>query len=216
MSSEERKKILQMVADGRISAEEAATLMRALEEDSAAGEAQVLGVASGMGGERSGVPSSSRDDDAPEFDEVRRRAMRFSGVFLWIGVFITVFSAWGMFAVQQSAGLKFWFYCLTMPLFLGILLTVMGAGSRTSRWMYVNVDRTRSRDPDGPRNITIGLPLGLAGWFLRNFGSRIEGLRNTNVDEVVEAISLAKDMTEPLIVHVDDDEDGEKVQVFIG
>lgn len=36
MSSEERRKILQMVADGKISAEEAATLMRALEEEAAA------------------------------------------------------------------------------------------------------------------------------------------------------------------------------------
>lgn len=216
MSLEERKKVLQMVADGRISAEEAATLMRALEDDSAEGEAEVLDVASGMGGEGGGASGSSRDN-APEFDEVRRRAMRFSGAFLWMGIFITVFSAWGMFAVQQGAGLNFWFYCLGMPLFLGILLTVMGAGSGTSRWIYVNVDRTRSRDAEGPRNITIALPLplGLAGWFLRNFGSRIEGLRNTNVDEVVQAISLARNITEPLIVHVDD-EDGERVQVFIG
>jgi hypothetical protein len=27
---------------------------------------------------------------------------------------------------------------------------------------------------------------------------------------------MAKNMTEPLIVHVDDHEDGERVQVFIG
>ncbi len=209
MSAEERKKILQMVADGKISAEEAATLMRALDEDSAEVEVEVLGVPSGMGGERS---------EAPEFDEVRRRAMRFSGAFLWIGILFTVFSAWSMFAIQQNSGMNFWFYCLGMPLFLGILLTVLGAGSRTSRWIYVNVDRTRSRDQDGPKKITIALPLplGLVGWFLRTFGSRISGLRNTNVDEVVQAISMAKNMTEPLIVHVDDADDGEKVQVFIG
>ncbi|WKZ41422.1 MAG: hypothetical protein QY328_05150 [Anaerolineales bacterium] len=209
MSAEERKKILQMVADGKISAEEAATLMRALDEDSAEAEVEVLGVPSGMGGERS---------EAPEFDEVRRRAMRFSGAFLWIGILFTVFSAWSMFAIQQNSGMNFWFYCLGMPLFLGILLIVLGAGSRTSRWIYVNVDRTRSRDQDGPRKITIALPLplGLVGWFLRTFGSRISGLRNTNVDEVVQAISMAKNMTEPLIVNVDDADDGEKVQVFIG
>lgn len=209
MSAEERKKILQMVADGKISAEEAATLMRALDEDSAEAEVEVLGVPSGMGGERS---------EAPEFDEVRRRAMRFSGAFLWIGILFTVFSAWSMFAIQQNSGMNFWFYCLGMPLFLGILLIVLGAGSRTSRWIYVNVDRTRSRDQDGPKKITIALPLplGLVGWFLRTFGSRISGLRNTNVDEVVQAISMAKNMTEPLIVHVDDADDGEKVQVFIG
>lgn len=217
MSSEERRKILQMVADGKISAEEAAALMRALDEDSAAGEAEALGAGSGMGEER-GDAFRSPQDEAPEFDEIRRRAMRFSGAFLWIGIAFTVFSAWGMFAVQQSAGLNFWFYCLTVPLFLGILLTAMGAGSRTSRWMYVNVDRTHSRDKDGPRRITIALPLplGLVGWFLRNFGGRISGLRHTNVDEVVQVISMAKNMTEPLIVHVDDSEEGERVQVFIG
>ena len=65
MSSEERKKILQMVADGKISAEEAATLMRALDE-TAEEEMEVLGTASDFGYEKS---------DAPEFEHVRKRAM---------------------------------------------------------------------------------------------------------------------------------------------
>ena len=207
MSSEERKKILQMVADGKISADEATTLMRALDE-STEEEIVLVGEASGMGGERS---------DAPEFDHVRRRANRFSSAFLWIGVIFTVLSAWAMFGIQQNAGTNFWFYCMSTPLFLGIMLTVMGAGSKTSRWMYVNVDRTRAKDSDGPRNITIALPLplGLVSWFLKNFGSRIDKLKNSHVDEIIQAIAMAKNITEPLIVHVDDD-DGERVQVFIG
>jgi hypothetical protein len=207
MSSEERKKILQMVADGKINADEAATLMRALDE-SAEEEIVLVGEASGMGGERS---------DAPEFDQVRRRANRFSSAFLWIGVIFTVLSAWAMFGIQQNVGTNFWFYCMGMPLFLGIMFTVMGAGSKTSRWMYVNVDRTRAKDSDGPRNITIALPLplGLVSWFLKNFGSRIDKLKNSNVDEIIQAIAMAKNINEPLIVHVDDD-DGERVQVFIG
>lgn len=213
MSSEERKKILQMVAEGKISAEEAATLMRALDEDteseSAQGEPELLGAVSGMSGERS---------EAPEIDEVRRRANRFSGAFLWIGVILTTLMAWAMFGIQQNAGMNFWFYCLTLPLFLGILFIALGAGSRTSRWLYVDVDRTRSKDGDGPRHISLAfpLPLGLASWFLRTFGSRIEGLKNTNVDDVIQVISMTKDLNEPLIVHVDNGDDGEKVQVFIG
>lgn len=212
MSSEERRKILQMVADGKISAEEASTLMGALEEsaeEESAAEPEVIEIGTGSGGERS---------DAPEIDEVRRRAHRFSGVFLWVGVILTVLIASAMFGIQQNAGLNFWFYCMTMPLFFGILLIALGARSRTSRWLYVNVDRTRSRDQDGPRKISLAfpLPLGFAGWFIRNFGSHIEGLRNTNVDEVVNAISMAKNIKDPLIVHVDDADDGEQVQVFIG
>lgn len=212
MSSEERRKILQMVADGKISAEEAATLMRALDEpaeESDSAEPEVIKVGPVTGGERS---------EAPEIDEVRMRAHRFSGAFLWIGVLMTVFTAWWMFSVQQNSGLSFWFYCLGMPLALGIMLIALGAGSRTSRWLYVNVDRTHSNDQDGPRRISLAfpLPLGFAAWFIRTFGSRIEGLKNTNVDDVVTAISLAKNVKDPLIVHVDDSDSGERVQVFIG
>lgn len=211
MSSEERRKILQMVADGKISAEEAATLMRALEEEAGAlsVEPELIEVGPGFGGERS---------EAPELDEVRRRAGRFSGAFLWIGILFTVFSAWAMFGIQQNAGLNFWFYCMTMPFMVGIILIALGAKSKTSRWLYVNVDRSQSKDNDGPRYISLAfpLPLSFVSWFIRTFGSRIENLKDKNVAAVADVIMMAKDMTEPLVVHVDDDDDGTKVQVFIG
>ena len=69
MSSEERRKILQMVADGKISAEEAATLMRTLDEDSVEEQIEVIQPESGFGSEKT---------DAPEFEEVRRRALSTS------------------------------------------------------------------------------------------------------------------------------------------
>ena len=211
MSSEERRKILQMVADGKISAEEAATLMRTLDEDvegdSASGEIEVIETESGF---------RSEPIDAPEFEDVRRRAMRFAMIPLWTGVIITVLSAWGMYSAQQNSGLGFWFFCLTLPLLFGVLLIALGAGGKAARWVYVNVDR--SHQEEWPRNITIALPipLGLVGWFLKNFGSYIDGLKKTTVDEVLLAISMAKSLTDPLIVNVDDSDSGDRVQVFIG
>lgn len=211
MSAEERRKILQMVADGKISAEEAATLMRALDEDYAEDEPQVIMSAPIDTGERS---------DAPELEQVRKRAGFFSNAILTIGILSTVLFAWILFSIQQNAGLNVLFYCFSLPLFFGILLIVLGVGSKNSRWIYVNVDRTNSKkDKDGPRKISIAfpLPIKLAGWFIKNFGSRIDGLKNTNVDDVVQAIAIANQgFTDPIIVHVDDREDGEKVQVFIG
>jgi hypothetical protein len=209
MSSEERKKILQMVQDGKISAEQAANLMRALDADADPTEAdmEVMEAVGSSGGERS---------DSTEFEEVKVRARRFAMIPLWIGVFLTVLSAWGIYSIQQRSGLNFWFFFLMFPLLLGVLLIALGASGQTSKWLYVNVDRRNAHD--GPRNITLGfpLPLGLAAWFLRNFGHNIRGMKNTNVDEIIQILDATGKSGAPLIINANDNEDGEHVQVYIG
>jgi hypothetical protein len=207
MSSEERKKILQMVQDGKISAEQAASLMRAMEEDNAEAEVEFVEVGTGSGYER---------DEASEFEEVKSRARRFAMIPLWIGVFIAVLSAWGIYSVQQSAGVNFWFFCLLVPLLFGVLLIALGAGGESSKWLYVNVDRRNARD--WPQNITLGfpLPLGLTAWFLRNFGQYIHGMQKTNVDEIIQILDATGKSGAPLIINANDNEDGEHVQVYIG
>jgi hypothetical protein len=207
MSSEERKQILKMVEDGRISVEEAMTLIKTLEETVEAHE-DVFQTKAGQGFDK---------NEAPELEKTAEWARHLWQIPLWIGVFLTVFTAWGMYTIQQSAGYNFWFYCLTMWLMAGVAVIALAGWSRTARWLFVNVEKRRG---DGPRHITLGfpLPIGLAGWFLRNFGHNIEGLCHTNVDEVIEAVSAATSATDgaPLIVNVDEGEDGERVQVFIG
>jgi len=200
MSAEERRKILQMVADGKISAEEAAALMRSLEE-SAEEEIEVIETGSASGGERV---------SAPEFDQIRGRARLFAWIPLGVGIILTILTSWWMFSIQQKSGLNFWFFCMSMPFLFGVFLIAL---SGASRWLYVNVDR--SHQTDWPKNITLAfpLPLGLAGWFLKNFGSHLQW---DHVDEISMAISAAKTVTEPLIVNVDEGDGGERVQVFIG
>ena len=209
MSSEERKKILQMVQDGKISAEQAASLMRALDADADSAEADIEVVEVGSG------PSYERTD-APEFEEVKSRARRFAMIPLWIGVSIAVLSAWGIYSIQQSAGINFWFFCLMVPLLFGVLLIALGAGGESSKWLYVNVDRRNAQD--WPRNITLGfpLPLGLTAWFLRNFGQYIHGMEKTNVDEIIQILDATDKSGAPLIINANDNEDGEHVQVYIG
>ena len=209
MSSEERKKILQMVEEGKISAQEASNLMRALNADTDPVQAETdifqTEAASGFEG-----------SDAPEFEEVRSRARRFAMIPLWAGVFVAVMSAWGIYSIQQSAGMNFWFFCLMVPLLLGVLLIALGAGGQNSKWLYVNVDRRNAHE--WPQNITLGfpLPLGLTAWFLRNFGHNIRGMGKTNVDEIIQILDATGKSGAPLIINANDNEDGEHVQVYIG
>lgn len=210
MSSEERKKILQMVEEGKISAEEAASLMAAMTEDggdSAEAEVEVIESGTGFGYEKT---------EAPEFDRIKARARRFSMIPLWAGVFITVLSAWAIYSIQQSAGTNFWFYCMIFPLMLGVLLLALGGGGRSSRWIYVDVNRKDARPGDGPKHITLGFPIpfGLTMWFMQNFGHNINGMNRNQVDAIVEMMKTTKDTNEPLMVNVDDDD--AHVQVYIG
>lgn len=216
MSSEERKKILQMVEEGKISAEDAAKLMRALDEDaeSEAAEAEIEVIESGAG---FGYESdASRRVEAPEFDAIKARARRFSLIPLWVGVFVTVFSAWIIYSIQQNAGVNFWFYCMTLPLMFGVLLIALGAGGRSSRWIYVDVDRRDAKPSDGPQRITLGFPIpfGLVAWFFETFGHNINGMDRGKVEGIVQMMHATKDSKEPLMVNVEDDD--AHVQVYIG
>ena len=209
MSVEERRKLLQMVQDGKISAEQAASLMRALDADADPSEADVEVIEQGAG--FGGDPS-----DAPEFEAIKARARRFAMIPLWIGVALTVLSAWAIYSVQQSSGMNFWFFFLMIPLLIGVLFIALGASGQSSRWLYVNVDRRNAHD--GPRNITLGfpLPLGLTAWFLRTFGHNMRGMKNTNVDEIIQILDATGKSGAPLIINANDNEDGEHVQVYIG
>jgi hypothetical protein len=210
MSSEERKKILQMVEEGKITAEQAASLMRALETDEGQPEAEPEVLQPGPTPGPAGSEAA-----APEFEEVKARARRWAMIPLWIGVVITIFSAWGIYGILNNPGTNYWWICLLFPLFVGILLIALGAGGPGTRWLYVNVDRRYAED--WPRNITFGfpLPLGLASWFLRNFGHTVH-MGNTNVDDIIQILDATGKSGEPLIVNVNDDDEGEHVQVYIG
>jgi hypothetical protein len=58
--------------------------------------------------------------------------------------------------------------------------------------------------------------LGLTAWFLRNFGHNLRGMGKTNVDEIIQVLDATGTSGAPLIVNVNDDKDGEHVQVYIG
>ena len=207
MSVEEKRQILKMVEEGRISAAEAMTLIKALEEAGIESPDRPLAL-----GESSRAESS---ESAPEFEEVKSRARRFAMIPLWLGVGMTVLFAWLMNASYQSSGFGFWFYCLTFPFLFGVLVIALMAGGMSSRWLFVDV---RQRPGQSPQRITLGfpIPLRLVAWGMRNFGSRMPGMDSAQAETMAELIKTTSSSSAPLIVNAQDDEDGERVMVYIG
>jgi len=209
MSSEERKKILRMVEEGKISAQDAASLMRALDDGAEKMDAEVEVI-------YREADSDFEKTETPEFDQIKARARRFASIPLWVGIAVTVLSAWIIYAIQQSAGVNFWFYCMIMPLLLGVLLIALGSGGRSSRWVYVDVDRRDEKPGEGPRRLTLGFPapLGLLERLFNTFGQNIQGMGAEKGRAIAQMFEAAKNSDDPLMVDINDDD--AHVQVYIG
>jgi hypothetical protein len=224
MTEQEREQVLKMIESGKISPEDGLKLMRTLDQSPAEDEVPLIksetGTESGSGGGKENEGNSphaekSSFENDPRIERVKSTVRRLWQIPLWIGVFITVLSAWGMYMLVRAANLNFWFYCLSLPLLLGVLVMVAAVGSRRARWLFVDVHQ---KPGDKPARIFLGfpLPLKLTAWFLRTFGHYIPDLGKTNVDELIQVIETGLTGDEPLVVNVDEGDDGDRVQVYIG
>ena len=220
----ERIQILEMIETGVISAEEGARLLRALEADDEmehqvqmnADESISVETLLPEEGEQEPEPVSGEVLESifePEIDKWRRWWM----IPLWIGVGITIIGGLLMLWAYQASGFSFWFGCSWLPFLLGIAVMAMAWGSRTARWLH---QRVQQEPGEWPRTIAFSFPLPLrfAAWFLRTFGNFIPKVNETgvNVDQLIQAFESNTSPTTPLFVEVDEGEDGEKVQIYIG
>jgi hypothetical protein len=212
MSDDEREQILKMVADGKITAEEALKLMQALDETPVEEEAGIDATPFPESKEEQAEPRPQPD---PEFTNKVNRFRRLWIIPLTVGIALTVLGAWWMYSAMLNSGYGFWFLCAWLPFLLGILIVTLGAISKTSRWIYVNVEQKKG---EGPRHIVIAFPIpsALLRWGIKNFGHNIPPEHRDKADMAMKAI-LEEDgaFNEPLFVDVHD-EDGEHVQVYIG
>lgn len=208
MTDSERAQILKMIEDGKISAEEGLKLMQALAADEEA-EAEIPQFETESGGEAEWQPAPPD----PVVERLKRRVRSFYFVPLFGGTFLTVFVAWLMYQSIQNSSMGLVFYCLLFPtLLLGILLLTLGSASQKSSWLYVDVQQKPGKKPG---RIMIGFPLDLARWAMNTFKSNIPRGEREKADMVLQVMNETT-RTEPIVVQVDEGEDGDKVNVYIG
>ncbi len=229
MTDQERAQVLKMIEEGKVTPEEGLRLMQTLEQNPAddtgaatgspASSASASGAAEAGTRDRasgSGEGAGRPDADMPRIHRVAEKGRRLWYIPLAVGILITVLGGFILYWNMHPTGISVWFYCLGLPvLLLGVAITALGAASRTARWLFVNIEQKPGKSLE---HIVLGfpLPLGLSAWFLRNFGHYIPGLEKTAADEIIVALDQVTSTDTPLVVDVDDGEDGDKVQVFIG
>ena len=215
MTDQERNQVLKMIEGGKVTPEEGLRLMQALDQSPAEDQSSAPEVTAGEGSGSEAQAKKPGLEADPRIAHVKSTARRLWQIPLWIGIGVTVLSALGMYAVMRGPGMNFWFYFLMLPLLLGVVVTALAVGSRRARWLFVDVHQ---KPGEHPERFFLGfpLPLRLTAWFLRTFGPMIPDLQKTNVDEIIQVVETGFAGDEPLIVNVDEGNDGERVRVYIG
>ena len=216
--SDERMQILRMIEEGQISAQEGIKLLEAL---SAAEENVAEGVIAEGESEISELPAVT-GPPIPESEPIEEVAAEQpappgfpSFGHLWliplaVGAFVGALGMGLILLIQAASPGSFFLICGWVPLFIGLAIVGLAFWSRTARWLHVRIH--------GEQRISISfpLPLRLTGWILRLVRPFVPQLQETGLDEVILSLDENLGGEDYFYVDVQDDEDGEHVQVYIG
>jgi hypothetical protein len=233
--SAERIRILEMIERGAISAEDGIRLLEAIRAgeadsgledgplpaplDSPTAEADVQPAA--MEPPAPEAPPAAEVlhgeplEPAPSLPPETARWKRWWMVPLWIGVSVTVLGGLWMYYALATSGVGFWFVCASVPFLIGLGVMALAVQSRNAPWLHL---RVRQAPGERPAVIALSFPLPIrpAVWFLNTFGQNIPELQKTFLDQVLMKVGDQVNPDNPIHIKVDEGDDGEKVEIYIG
>jgi len=203
--SEAENHILRMLSEGKISAEEADTLLSAIAPDRSAA------IIAGDPVLTSAVAGKTDQIVPPDMS----RFQQFLRIPLMIAVGSLLLSGLGLAFMYQAAGevAPIGLLCLWSLFILALLVTLAIFSANRAAWFHVRIHEK------GGRRIFIStpLPLRLANWILniaRYFVPKEQAVYLQTAAVFVDEMRRNPNQ-EPIIINIDDD-DGDKVQVYIG
>ncbi len=210
------RKIMDMVEQGQLSAEEGLRLINA------------------MGGNHPPIPDPGGvvedvlaesvitvgDEQAREIPRIpEEEIQRMNRLKKWwllpfgVGLLVTTLGAIWMYMGFSEHGFGVGFWLAWIPFLLGIFIVAISFRTNRSVWLHVRIKQPPGETPQRI-SISLPMPIALTRWFMSAFGDRIPGLKEQPFDNAADILgNLSPE--EPFYVHVNDD-DGEEVEVYIG
>ena len=213
MENSERK-ILDMVEQGQITADEGLRLMNAMGKGMVDPELETQEEFSGAGDQRERPSGTYASHISLEEASRMNRLKRWWLLPFSIGLIILFLGAIWMYAGYQAAGFGFGFWISWVPFLLGIFIVAVSFRTSKSVWFHLKVKQAPGERPE-QINFSFPLPLNLAKWFFTSFGDKVTGLKDKGIGDI-PAILENISPEEPFYIHVNDDDDGEEVEIYIG
>jgi hypothetical protein len=207
MSDQAQRKVLDMVEQGRISADEGLQLINALDGSSGQNAAD-------------GAAAYSREETVPPTHPIPEEELeRMKKLKRWwilpfaLGLLITLSGAIWMYSGYLASGFGWGFWLSWFPFLIGIVLVAISFPAGKGVWLHVRIKQKEGESPQRI-NFSFPLPLRFAKWGIATFGDKIPDVKGQSAKDFA---AILEEITPeaPFYVHVEDD-DGENVEVFIG
>lgn len=191
---EERLQILNMLQASQIDAEEAARLLSALEQPQEGAPVETL-------------PPAFRPAERQESRWARFwiYPMMAGGVVVLLGALVTGL----VYATDTARG---WLVCGWLPMLLGLTVMVLALWTRRAAWLHLRISEGGRRK----MAFSFPLPLTLAAWAVRVAQPFVPQLQESGVDDLIIALRESTGRGEPFYIDVQDDDEGERVEVYVG
>ena len=218
--SDAKMQILRMIEDKEITTEEGIKLLEAL----SAGETGSVKEVSVGEEEEATTEAQPEEIKAPESENLVPEEPEPSPVVppdlanmrhLWLiplvmGGMLGAIGLAIIILIQTTSQGSFFLVCGWLPVLLGLMIVFLAVWSRNARWLHIRIR--------GEQRITLSfpLPLRLTGWIMRLVRPYVPQLEETGLDEIILSLDEGLGNEGGFYVDVQDDEDGEQVQVYIG
>ena len=210
--SKERLEILEMIQSGKISPEEGLKLIEALTESWEVEEEEYLQAREEM------LYPPDTDESGTAAPEINPEEManwrRWWVIPFWIGVAITILGGALMYWGYSAKGIGLGFIAAWIPFLIGLGIMALGWNSRTGPWLHI---RVQQKPGESPQRISLSFPIPVRffAWSIRTFSQWIPEIPQGS-EEVLLALTDFSPADSPLSINVNDEEDGEKVIIYIG
>jgi hypothetical protein len=208
-----RLEILRQVETGELSLEKASELLHQLEKPGSTDLTSPV------------VPEfPAPEEPAEKFSQVNSSKVEIKkpgwAFVFWLipmvfgGLIIVSATSW-LYQSYTTFGLGFRFWLSWIPFLIGLLLVYLGFVLNQARWIHIHI-----RQPEGqkPARIIIGfpLPVRLMLKLLPLFRNKLpENFQEMDLESMLNSLDESISAEDPIVINVDD-EDGSKVEIYIG
>jgi len=216
MTNDERKMILSMINEGKITAEEGLELISSLAEDEEIEEVVTIDAETNpsaapeaaLNGEVIVPPAASKLEGANRGR--MERSKRWWDLAAGFGILLIVGSAMGMYQIQQAYGLNFWFFLVILPLLLGAFILIIAFPTSDSKWLFIEVE---SSQPG--KSVLVSLPLSSLEGVFRLAEKFTPPGQPGFFQPFWDAMSNHSAEDSPILINVDGGS-GNRVKIFVG